>query len=96
MATIVTTGTIYTLIAQLSCDQVCIDFQWLLYSWQVSEPKREENTAHATVSAPLLVRDEYVALLVLFEFQDRLLDFFLGCFVHPPAPSVRHIGNIGG
>ncbi|RQG90415.1 type IV pilin [Natrarchaeobius chitinivorans] len=27
---IVTTGTIYTLIAQLSCDQVCIDFQWLL------------------------------------------------------------------
>ncbi len=29
-AAIVTTETIYTLIAQPSCDQVCIDFQWLL------------------------------------------------------------------
>jgi|GEM_PF-757817 len=29
--TIVTTATIYTLIAQLSCDQVCSDLQWLLY-----------------------------------------------------------------
>ncbi len=29
--TIVATETIYTLIAQLSCDQVCSDFQWLLY-----------------------------------------------------------------
>jgi len=27
---IVTIETIYTLIALLSCDQVCIDFQWLL------------------------------------------------------------------
>jgi len=27
---IVTTETSYTLIAQQSCDQVCIDFQWLL------------------------------------------------------------------
>ncbi len=26
---IVATETIYTLIAQLSCDQVCSDFQWL-------------------------------------------------------------------
>ncbi|THE64699.1 hypothetical protein D8Y22_11315 [Salinadaptatus halalkaliphilus] len=26
------TATSYTLIAQLSCDQVCIDLQWLLYS----------------------------------------------------------------
>ncbi len=28
---IVTTETIHTLIAQQSCDQVCIDFQWLLH-----------------------------------------------------------------
>lgn len=28
--TIVTTETIYTLMTQLSCNQVCIDFQWLL------------------------------------------------------------------
>jgi len=27
---IVTTATIYTLIVQPSCDQVCIDLQWLL------------------------------------------------------------------
>ncbi|RQG93610.1 hypothetical protein EA473_14890 [Natrarchaeobius chitinivorans] len=27
---IVTTGTIYPLIARQLCDQVCIDFQWLL------------------------------------------------------------------
>ena len=29
---IVTIETIYTSIALLSCDQVCIDFRWLLYS----------------------------------------------------------------
>jgi len=34
---VVTTETIFTLIALQSCDRVCIDFQWLLYS-TVSAP----------------------------------------------------------
>ncbi|RQG93854.1 hypothetical protein EA473_14190 [Natrarchaeobius chitinivorans] len=51
---IVTTGTIYTLIAQLSCDQVCIDFQWLLYPSTSLSPR---NSGTAT---PVRTRDHQI------------------------------------